>query len=118
LHGTDAAPRRYQVTELPRVRPQVTEYQVFRQGAEARGLIRGKRWLRLRRWANLDREERQTLRDLFALNRRLAKAYLLKEQLAQLWTYTYEGRPAASPPTGLSPSAGSGCRPSKSSVGC
>jgi transposase len=39
----------------------------------------------------LDGEERQTLRDLFALNRRLAKAYLLKEQLAQLWTYTYEG---------------------------
>src|SRR6266705_2716449 len=63
----------------------------FRQGAEARGLIRGKRWLLLRRWANLDWEERQTLRDLFTLNRRLAKAYLLKEQLAQLWTYTYEG---------------------------
>ena len=63
----------------------------FRQGAEARGLIRGKRWLLLRRWANLDGEERQTLRDLFGLNRRLAKAYLLKEQLVHLWTYTYEG---------------------------
>ena len=62
----------------------------FRHGAEARGIIRGKRWLLLRRWANLDWEERQTLRDLFALNRRLAKAHLLKEQLAQLWTYTYE----------------------------
>ena len=62
----------------------------FRQGAEARGLIRGKRWLLLRRWSHLDGEERQTLRDLFAVNRRLAKAYLLKEQLAQLWTYTYE----------------------------
>ena len=59
-------------------------------GADARGLIRGKRWLLLRRWANLDWEERQTLRTLFALNRRLAKAYLLKEQLAQLWSYTYE----------------------------
>jgi transposase len=63
----------------------------FRQGAEARGLIRGKRWLLLRRWANLDGEERQTLHALFALNRRLAKAYLLKEQLVHLWTYTYEG---------------------------
>jgi len=63
----------------------------FRQGADARGVIRGKRWLLLRRWAHLDGEERQTLRDLFALNRRLAKAYLLKEQLAQLWSYTYEG---------------------------
>jgi transposase len=28
LHGSDPAPRRHQVTELPRVRPQVTEYQV------------------------------------------------------------------------------------------
>ena len=63
----------------------------FRQGAEARGLVRGKRWLLLRRWANLDWEERHTLRELFALNRRLAKAYLLKEQLERLWTYTYEG---------------------------
>jgi len=29
----------------------------FRQGAAARGLIRGKRWLLRRRWANLDGEE-------------------------------------------------------------
>ena len=28
LHGSDAAPRRHQVTDLPRVRPHVTEYQV------------------------------------------------------------------------------------------
>jgi transposase len=63
----------------------------FRQGGAARGLIRGKRWLLLRRWANLDGAERATLRTLFALNRRLATAYLLKEQLAQLWTYTYPG---------------------------
>ena len=62
----------------------------FRQGGEARGLVRGKRWLLLRRWADLDGEERDTLRELFAYNRRLAKAYLLKEQLVQLWSYTYE----------------------------
>ena len=63
----------------------------FRQGPAARGLVRGKRWLLLRSWTHLEREARQSLRELFALNRRLAKAYLLKEQLAQLWTYTYEG---------------------------
>jgi transposase len=63
----------------------------FRQGREARGLVRGKRWLLLRSWTHLDRDDRQSLRELFTLNRRLAKAYLLKEQLAQLWTYTYEG---------------------------
>jgi transposase len=63
----------------------------FRQGATARGLVRGKRWLLLRSWAHLDRADRQTLRALFALNRRLAKAHLLKEQLAQLWSYRYPG---------------------------
>jgi transposase len=56
-----------------------------------RALVRGKRWLLLRSWTHLDREDRQTLRELFALNRRLAKAYLLRDQLAQLWTYTYAG---------------------------
>ena len=63
----------------------------FRQGGAARALLRGKRWLLLRAWGNLERDERQQLRDLLALNRRLAKAHLLKEQLAHLWDYTYEG---------------------------
>jgi len=61
----------------------------FRQGREARDLVRGKRWLLLRSWTHLDRDDRQSLRELFTLDRRLAKAYLLKEQLAQLWTYTW-----------------------------
>jgi hypothetical protein len=38
----------------------------------------------------LDRVEWQTLRELFALNRRLAKASLLQAQLTQLWTSTYD----------------------------
>ena len=59
----------------------------FRKG----GRLRGKRWLLLTRWHRLEREERQTLQALFAVNRRLAKAYQLREQLEQLWTYTYEG---------------------------
>ena len=63
----------------------------FRQGGAARALLRGKRWLLLRAWGNLDRSERHELRDLLALNRRLAKAHLLKEQLAHLWDYFYEG---------------------------
>jgi transposase len=63
----------------------------FRQGGHARGLLRGKRWLLLRRWANLEPHERRTVTQLLALNRRLAKAYLLKEQLAHLWDYTYAG---------------------------
>ncbi len=63
----------------------------FRKGGQARGLLRGKRWLLLRRWAHLERDERRLVKELLALNRRLAKAYLLKEQLAHLWDYTYEG---------------------------
>jgi len=63
----------------------------FRQGGPARGLLRGKRWLLLRRWANLDPDDRRTVNELLALNRRLAKAYLLKEQLAHLWDYRYQG---------------------------
>ena len=63
----------------------------FRKRGDARALVRGKRWLLLRSWTHLDWEDRQTLRELFALNRRLAKAYLLRDQLTQLWTYTYEG---------------------------
>ena len=46
----------------------------FRKRGETRALVRGKRWLLLRSWTHLDREDRQTLREPFALNRRLAKA--------------------------------------------
>jgi hypothetical protein len=56
-----------------------------------RGVVKGKRWLLLTRWMNLDSQKRQQLNDLFALNRRVMKAYLLKESLERLWTYRYEG---------------------------
>jgi len=39
--------------------------------------VKGKRWLLLTRWMNLDSQKRQQLNDLFALNRRVMKAYLL-----------------------------------------
>jgi transposase len=63
----------------------------FRKGGAARDLVRGKRWLLLTSWLHLDRSQRCQLNALFALNRRILKAYLLKESLSQLWTYTYEG---------------------------
>ena len=40
---------------------------------------------------NLDNQKRQQLNQVFALNRRVMKAYLLKESLERLWTYRYEG---------------------------
>ena len=63
----------------------------FRKGGTWRGLVKGKRWLLLTRWVHLDDGKRQLLNDLFRLNRRLLKAYLLKESLDGLWTYSYEG---------------------------
>jgi len=63
----------------------------FRQGGALRALIRGKRWLLLTRWKNLSRAKRGILNEAFARNRRLFKAYYLKEQIERLWRYSYEG---------------------------
>lgn len=63
----------------------------FRKGGRARQVVKGKRWLLLSRWVHLDRTKRQQLTQLFALNRRVLKAYVLKESLERLWSYHYEG---------------------------
>jgi transposase len=70
---------------------EVRRAEFFRKGGRMRGVVKGKRWLLLTRWMNLDSNKRQQLNDLFALNRRVMKAYLLKESLERLWTYRYEG---------------------------
>jgi transposase len=69
---------------------EVRRAEFFRKGENLRSLIKGKRWLLLSRWVNLDTSKRQLLNELFALNRRVMKAYLLKESLDRLWTYRYE----------------------------
>jgi len=70
---------------------EVRRAEFFRKGPRMRGLVRGKRWLLLTRWMNLSDVNRQELNRLFALNRKLFKAYLLKESLDRLWSYRYEG---------------------------
>jgi transposase len=70
---------------------EVRRAEFFRKGGRMRGLVKGKRWLLLTRWVNLDSKKRQLLNELFRLNRRMMKAYLLKESLDRLWTYHYEG---------------------------
>jgi len=70
---------------------EVRRAEFFRKGGAARDLVRGKRWLLLSSWLHLDRGKRRQLNALFALNRRILKAYLLKESLSQLWNYTYQG---------------------------
>ena len=70
---------------------EVRRAEFFRKGGRMRGVVKGKRWLLLTRWMNLDSQKRQQLNELFALNRRVMKAYLLKESLERLWTYRSEG---------------------------
>jgi len=70
---------------------EVRRAEFFRQGPRKRGLIKGKKWLLLSRWKNLTDPHRGELNRLFGLNRRVFKAYLLKESLERLWDYHYEG---------------------------
>jgi len=70
---------------------EVRRAEFFRQGGRQRELVKGKRWLLLSRWVNLNTERKRQLNQLFKLNRRLLKAYLLKESLSRLWEYRYEG---------------------------
>lgn len=55
-------------------------------GADRR-FIKGKKYALLSRWENLGPEGRKGLKLLFAANRRLNEAYLLKEPFGQLWSY-------------------------------
>jgi Transposase and inactivated derivatives len=70
---------------------EVRREEFFRQGPKKRGLIKGKKWLLLSRWKNLTDIHRGELNRLFSMNRRVFKAYLLKESLERLWNYRYEG---------------------------
>jgi transposase len=70
---------------------EVRRAEFFRQGGSSRQVVKGKRWLLLSRWVHLNAAKRQQLPTLFALHRRVFKAYLLKESLERLWTYHYEG---------------------------
>jgi transposase len=70
---------------------EVRRAEFFRKGGRMRGLVKRKRWRLLTRWVNLTAGKRRQLKELFTLNRRLLKAYLLKESLDRLWDYHYAG---------------------------
>ncbi len=70
---------------------EVRRAEFFRKGRRMRDVVKGKRWLLLSRWINLTTGKRQELNRLFTLNRKVFKAYILKESLDRLWTYRYEG---------------------------
>jgi transposase len=58
-----------------------------RVNAKERQFIKGQRYALLSRKANLNPDGRRSLRLLLKANRRLHKAYLLKEAFGQLWDY-------------------------------
>ena len=68
---------------MDRVRKQ--EYGRF-VGADRR-YIKGKKFVLLSCWENLSTAKRQALDELFRVNTRLYRAYLLKESFGQLWSY-------------------------------
>jgi transposase len=70
---------------------EVRRAEFFRKGGPARDIVSGQRWLLLSSWVNLDRSKKRQRNQLFTLNRRVMKAYMLKESLARLWDYVYEG---------------------------
>jgi transposase len=53
----------------------------FRAGPEERRLGRGKRWLYLRSWEKCTGNQQQELRDLFRLNRQLARGHEIAEEI-------------------------------------
>jgi len=73
-------------------RVRVDEANRLRHDKPARKLIKGARWLLLRNADNLEKEtDRVRLSELLKVNRALAKAYVLKDDLKRLWEYRHLG---------------------------
>lgn len=66
---------------------QVRRSEYRRVNDKERKFIKGQRYTLLSHKANLDLEGRRSLRTLLKANKRLHKAYLLKESFGQLWDY-------------------------------
>jgi transposase len=67
-----------------------SEYQRLEAKGDRR-FIKGQRYNLLSHWANLKYSGRQSLKLLFAANKRLNVAYFLKESFEQLWDYQRPG---------------------------
>jgi transposase len=73
-------------------RVRVDEANRLKHDKAARKVVKGSRWLLLRNPDNIKREEdRVRLDELLAANRKLAKVYILKEDLKTLWDYRHVG---------------------------
>lgn len=75
---------------LTRAVEEVRRQEFFRRRGVYRDAVRGKKWLLLTKHRRLPRRRRRDLMALLTMNRRLFKAYLVKEQFEHAWTYTTE----------------------------
>lgn len=76
------------ITHLGKALDTVRKNEYRRLQGESRRFIKGQKYTLLTRRENLGEEGRASLQLLFKANRRLYKAYLLKEQFGQLWAFT------------------------------
>jgi len=70
---------------------QVRRAEFFRKGGRIQGVVQGERWLLLTRWVNLTAGKRQELNQLFALNRKVFKAFSSKKVWVGCGRTPYEG---------------------------
>jgi transposase len=66
---------------------QIRKQEYRRVTGDGQRFIKGQKYTLLSRWENLTQKGRDALDLLFRANRRLYKAYLLKEQFGQLWDF-------------------------------
>jgi transposase len=76
---------------LSKAMDQVRKREYARLSGADRRFIKGQRYTLLSHWENLSLEGKKALQLLFKANRRLNKAYLLKESFDQLWDYWSPG---------------------------
>jgi transposase len=69
----------------------VRKSEYARLSGKDRRYIKGQKYTLLSRRENLTLDGRRALKQLLAANRRLNKAYLLRESFGQLWSYQREG---------------------------
>ena len=71
---------------LTRAVDEIRKAELWRRGGIYRDAVRGKKWLLLRKYRRLRKRQRGDLAVLLRANKRLFRAYVLKEQFGHVWT--------------------------------
>jgi len=71
---------------LTRALDEIRKAELWRRGGIYRDVVRGKKWLLLRKYRRLTKRKKLDLAVLLQANERLFRAYVLKEQFGHVWT--------------------------------